>query len=219
MIPIYVGYDKREEIGFHAFITSVMHRTTAAVSFHPLSGPQKSGSNAFTYARFMVPFLQKHDGWAIFADACDMVCLADISDLWSLRDTTYAVQVVKHDYQTKYPRKYIGTAMESPNVDYPRKNWASLMLINCGHKAWKNLALFEAMEMPSMELLQFKFLEDDEIGELPAAWNWLADERGENPSAKLVHWTTGIPAFPHYVDAPMADLWAAEAVKITHATD
>ena len=93
------------------------------------------------------------------------------------------------------------------------------MLINCAHKSWKNLALFEAMELPSMELLQFKFLEDSEIGDLPAAWNWLADERGENPSAKLVHWTTGIPAFPQYAQTPMADLWAAEALKITHATN
>jgi lipopolysaccharide biosynthesis glycosyltransferase len=41
-----------------------------------------------------------YSGWAIFADG-DMVCQADISELWALRDDSKAVQVVKHDYQTK----------------------------------------------------------------------------------------------------------------------
>jgi hypothetical protein len=217
MIPIYTGFDRREEVGWHTFAASVMHRTTAAVGFIPLSGPQRNGSNAFTYTRFLVPFLQKYEGWAIFADACDMVCLADIADLWALRDARYAVQVVKHDYQTKHPIKYVGTEMESPNVDYPKKNWASLMLINCEHKAWRRLEIVEAMERPE-DMIRLLFLHEDEIGELPAVWNWLADERDDNPSAKIVHWTAGIPAFPHYAFAPMADLWAAEAVRVTHAT-
>ena len=43
-------------------------------------------------------------GWAICADG-DMVCQADISDLWALRDEFKAVQVVKHDYRTKNSKK------------------------------------------------------------------------------------------------------------------
>jgi hypothetical protein len=72
--------------------------------------------------------------------------------------------------------------------------------------------------MPSRELLQFKFMDDALIGELPRAWNWLADEHGENPSAKIAHWTTGIPAFARYSQAPMADLWAQESLRVTHVT-
>ena len=217
MIPVYTGFDAREEIGWHAFAASVMDRATESVAFIPVSGPQRDGSNTFTAARFLVPFLQRYEGFAVFADACDMVCMADIADLWALRDSQYAVQVVKHDYQTKHPRKYVGTEMESPNVMYPRKNWASLMLVNCEHEAWRRV-LPEVVDMPARALLEFRFLKDDEIGELPRVWNWLADEFGENDSAKLIHWTAGIPAFPAYTDAPMADLWAAAALKAQHAT-
>lgn len=218
MIPIYTGFDAREEVGWHAFTSSVMHNTTESVAFIPVSGPQRDGSNTFTAARFLVPFLQKYQGWAIFADACDMVCMGDIAGLWDLRDDKYAVMVAQHAYTSRHPRKYIGTAMESDNVPYPRKNWASLMLINCGHPAWKPV-LTEVFDMPSRDLLEFKFLPDEAIGELPATWNWLVDEYGENPDAQLLHWTAGIPAFPHYSEAPMADAWAQAAIKAQHATD
>jgi hypothetical protein len=106
--------------------------------------------------------------------------------------------------------------MESDNTDYPRKNWASLMLMNCAHPAWRTLT--RIFEMDSMDLLQFRFMDDDEIGGLPREWNWLCDEYGENDAAKVCHWTTGIPGFPNYTDAPMADLWAVEALKVTHVT-
>jgi hypothetical protein len=52
------------------------------------------------------------------------------------------VQVVKHDYKTKFPRKYLGTEMESANENYPRKNWSSLILWNC----WAHRALQRARE-------------------------------------------------------------------------
>jgi hypothetical protein len=46
----------------------------------------------------------------------------------------------------------------------------------------------------------------------------LVDEYGPNKEAQLLHWTAGIPAFPHYCNAPHAADWAAAACKITHAT-
>jgi hypothetical protein len=217
MITVYTGFDAREEVGWHAFTSSVMHGTTESVAFVPVSGPQRDGSNTFTAARFLVPFLQRYEGWAIFADACDMICTGDIGELWKLADPKYAVMVVPHRYDSRHPRKFVGTQMESPNVGYPRKNQASLMLINCGHPAWKSL-LPTVCDMPARDLLEFKFLDDALIGELPAVWNWLVDEYGENPDAKILHWTAGIPAFPAYAEAPMADLWAAAALKAQHAT-
>ena len=58
----------------------------------------------------------KFSGYAIYADG-DMVCNADITELWNLRDPNKAVQVVKHDYLTKMSEKYLG----NKNENYPKK--------------------------------------------------------------------------------------------------
>jgi hypothetical protein len=167
----------------------------------------RDGTNGFTYLRFLIPHLMGHRGWAIFADGADMICNADIKELADLYSPWHAVQVVKHEYQTKHPRKYVGTAMESANSDYPRKNWSSLMLINCGHYAWRSLTPEKVANMPGSFLHRFQFIEDRFVGELPIEWNWLADEYGRNDEAKLLHWTAGIPGFAHYKDAAHADKW------------
>jgi lipopolysaccharide biosynthesis glycosyltransferase len=204
MINIFCGFDKRESVGWHTFAASVLDNTKDAVALTPLQG-WSDGTNAFTRARFLVPVIQKHRGFALFADASDMICRGDIADLWAMRDHTKAVQVVKHQYKTQHPMKYVGTPMQAPNTDYPRKNWASLMLINCEHEAWQDAA--KLLETPTIDLLQFRHIQDGDIGELPVTWNWLVDEMGANADAKIAHWTAGIPAWPHYASAPMADEW------------
>ncbi len=226
VIPVYVGFDPREEVGTHAFNSSLIKRATSPVSIAPLhlgmfrsfySAGQRDGTNAFIYTRFLIPFLQDFRGWAVFADGADMILKADISELWALRNDYKAVQVVKHDYKTKHPQKYVGTGMEARNDDYPRKNWSSLMLINCAHFAWRQMTPENVEKMTGPELHRFSWMRDEVIGELPPVWNWLADEYGPNPDAKLLHWTAGIPAWPHYANAPHADDWAAEAMRVTHA--
>jgi hypothetical protein len=145
-------------------------------------------------------------GFALFVDAADMLLRGDLQELWALKDPRYAVQVVKHDYKTKHQRKYIGTELEAENRDYPRKNWSSVVIWNCGHIAhWK--AMDELKSKDGAYLHRFGWLNDSEIGELPATWNWLADEYGPNPDAKLLHWTAGIAGFTHYSEAPHADEW------------
>jgi len=214
MRMIFTGFDAREEFGWHAFTSSVIHHAKEAIAFVPISGPQRDGTNAFTYARFLVPVLQKHKGMALFVDGCDMVVRADICNLFDLFDARYAVQVVKHEYKTKHSVKYLGTAMEAQNSDYPRKNWSSVMLMNCEHPAWKKVTDIVMMSGP--ELHEFRFLKDDEIGDLPVEWGWLADEYGRSEHANLLHFTTGIPAFPAYSKTPHANDWIAAANKVTH---
>jgi hypothetical protein len=157
-----------------------------------------------------------YKGRAIFADAADMICLSDVNELQALlMNLTEAVGVVKHQYNTKNKTKYIGTPMESPNVDYARKNWASLMLINCEHPAWETITP-ESINTWSMgELLQFKFLADSEIEVIPNEWNRLVDEDQPVGGAKILHWTAGIPGFKHYEKAPGADLWRIECARAT----
>jgi lipopolysaccharide biosynthesis glycosyltransferase len=185
-------------------------------SFYPPG--QRDGSNSFTYTRFLIPFLQDYRGWAIFADGADMVCLADIAELWALRDEYKAVQIVQHEYKTKHPRKYLGTAMESENRDYRRKNWSSVMLINCASYGWRQMKPEKVAAMFGAELHSLDFLPVDRVGTLPAEWNWMPQEFGSNPDAKLIHWTAGIPGFPAYAQTEMADAWAAEAARVTHVT-
>lgn len=145
----------------------------------------------------------EYKGWAIFADG-DMLCRADIADLWNMRDPEKAVMVAKHDYKTKHKMKYIGTAMETINMSYPRKNWSSVMLWNCEHPSNLTLTPEYVMESKGSTLHRFDHLHDDEIGDIPLEWNWLAEEYVPK-DVKIIHYTLGVPAFKHYSDSPYAD--------------
>lgn len=207
-IELFCGYDTREAIGFHVFVGSVLQRASRPVAIHALDAsglPQ--GSNSFTLSRFMVPFLMGYRGHAIFADACDMLMLGDIAELDALFDPAFAVQVVKRpDYISRHARKYIGTSMECVQSNYSRKNWASLMLINCEHAAWRDLTPGAIAAAAPLDLLQLNFC-GASIGQLPFAWNVLVDEGNYEVVPKILHWTAGIPAFTHYRTAPYAASW------------
>lgn len=226
-IQLFAGYDSREAVGYHTFIQSVIDNSTAPIAISALhlgslqqvyNAGQRDGTNAFIYSRFLIPYLMNYNGFAIFADGCDMLCRGDIAQLWALRDPFKAVQVVKHDYKTKHPRKYLGTPIEAENGDYPRKNWSSLMIINCAHYAWRDITPETVEKMPGRYLHRFEFVEDRFLGELPKTWNWLADEYGANASARLIHWTAGIPGFDHYKDAIHAEEWFLSKDRANHAT-
>lgn len=227
LLNVFVGFDAREEIGFHTFVSSAIHQCSMPLSITPVgaklfpdfsSPAREDESNDFTRVRFLIPYILGYRGWALFCDGSDMVLRGDLAELWTMRDYYMAVQVVKHDYKTKHPRKYVGTQMEKENRDYPRKNWSSVMLINASHYAWRNLTPEVVQRMTGEDLHQFEFIKDERIGELPAEWNWLVDEYGSNESSKLLHWTAGIPAFPAYTESPMSDEWARSALQTQHKT-
>lgn len=211
MIRLFCGFDKREEPGLHVFVSSVLHRTSKPVNFVPLTSQGlKQGSNEFTMSRFLVPQICGFSGRAIFADGSDMLALADLAELDDLFDSRYAVQVVKHEaYISRHRRKYVGTTMECDQSNYVRKNWASVMLMNCEHPVWRSGLQKFLAEADLLKLLQFAFLNDDLVGALPAAWNVLVDEGQSNPEAKLLHWTVGIPHFQNYANADCSALWFA----------
>lgn len=222
MLQVYFGHDERVEAGTTAFVRSVIAHARAPVSLTPITrlntGEFKEGTNSFTFRRFLVPWMQRWEGWAVFVDGADMLCRADICELEPLFDPYMAVQVVKHDYRTRHPRKYVGSQLEAANGDYERKNWASVMAINCSHFAWRQVRPEFVEKAPALDLLQLRFLPDDRIGELPAVWNWLVDEHGRNESAKLIHFTAGIPAFEAHADAPMANEWTQSLLAASICT-
>ena len=144
-------------------------------------------------------------GWAVFIDG-DMILRDDIANLWALRDSSKAVLCVKHHYQSKANKKYLGAI----NENYPRKNWSSVILWNCGHPANKCLTPEFIENSTGAILHRFSWLQDQLIGEIPIEWNWLPDEFGCNHEAKLLHWTLGTPCFHEYSNAPMSEEWHAE---------
>lgn len=223
-VPLFVGFDPREAACYHTFCQSVLERSSIPVSFIPLhksmlSGfdGQRDGTNAFIYSRFLVPYIQNYRGWAIFCDG-DMVMMEDIAKLWALREQNLfnkAICVVKHDYKTKHPRKYIGTPMESDNQDYPGKNRSSVVMWNCNHYANMRLTPQLVTESPGSFLHRFQWLSDDQIGELPAEWNALSGEQ-DIGAASLLHFTLGSPGFSHYKDCDGAHHWHKAFKSATH---
>jgi lipopolysaccharide biosynthesis glycosyltransferase len=210
MINLYVGYDEREAIAYHVFCHSVIKNTSIPVKITPLVLSQlkefnethQDRSNDFVYSRFLTPHLNEFDGWAIFADG-DMICQADLKELIGMADPNKALMVVKHDYQTKASIKYLGNI----NENYPRKNWSSVILWNCSHPKHKILTPEFVSNQTGKFLHRFSWLDDNDIGELPVEWNWLACEYEKNTDAKLIHYTLGTPCFKDFRDTDMAEIW------------
>ena len=57
----------------------------------------KNQSTEFTYTRFLVPYLQDYEGWAMFCDN-DFLFLDDVKKIFDMRDDKYALMCCKHDY-------------------------------------------------------------------------------------------------------------------------
>lgn len=145
-----------------------------------------------------------------------MLCRADISELWEMRDDSKAVMVAKHNYESKAKKKYVGTGLETINVSYPRKNWSSVILWNCGHPSNRLLTPEYVMSSPGRKLHRFEHLMDYEIGDIPLVWNWLAEEYPVNEEAKLVHYTLGVPAMKEYAKSQNADEWFDTVMQANH---
>lgn len=189
------------------------------VSFHPLGlnmlkgfDGQRDGTNAFTLSRFLVPSLCDFQGWALFLDG-DMAVDIDIAELWAWRIALHdkALGVVKHDYITKHPRKYVGAPMETTNLDYPKKNWSSVMLWNCAHPMNRILTREFVTKATPAFLHRFEWL--TEVGELSAGWNYLVGEQAPS-SAHLYHYTLGVPGMKHYAQDHGSWKWHTSLLRM-----
>lgn len=201
MIPIFIGYDKRVRVAANVLIDSIYNHSSEPVSVTPLVIEQlrfqnlywrdrdPNQSTDFSFSRFLVPYLMKFDGWAIYMD-CDMLIQNDISDLWQQRENKYTLMCVKHDYKPLEKTKFLG---EKQTI-YPKKNWSSLMLLNCS----KCTKLTPNYINQSSGLTLHRFLwieEEDNIGEIDISWNFLVDYNNYSKVRKInnFHWTEGGP--------------------------
>lgn len=215
LIPVFVGYDPREAIAYHVCVNSIIRNASAPVAIVPValnlfkdySETHTDGSNHFIYTRFLVPYLMRWTGKAIFIDG-DMIVRGDVVELYNSLPMNKDVAVVKHDYKTRMPVKYLG----AKNEDYPRKNWSSVIVWNCASFPNRKLTPEFIMKATGAELHRFSWLSDNRIAELPSEWNWLPDEYGPNPNAKLLHYTLGTPCFAEFADTPQGEEWHRERI-------
>ena len=214
MIRVFVGYDSREAIAFSVLSHSIHARASEPVTVAPVRLSQLGGvyersrnplqSTDFSFSRFLTPRLCDYRGWAIFMD-CDMLVLEDIAALWRLRDERFAVQVVKHHHVPKEEKKFLG----EPQTKYEKKNWSSVMLMNC--ERCRALTPEYVNTASGLQLHQFKWLETDAlIGEIPSRWNHLVGYDPPRRDAALVHFTVGGPYFDEYRDCDYARQWFEE---------
>lgn len=170
-------------------------------------------SNEFSFTRFLVPYLCGYEGFGIFFD-CDMMLRTDIAKIFEAVDTDpgRAVYVVQHDYEPQDKVKFLNTVQ----YKYPRKNWSSVVLWNCGHEANKKVTTDYVNTATGMELHRFAWLEDSQIGKLDLRWNWLVGEYAEPPPDVFnVHWTVGGPYFLEYQNSDFSSEWFKEAARVT----
>lgn len=215
-LTVYIGWDSREPIAADVCKYSILKHASVPVNVVYLKQDHlrsigvydrpvdNLGSTEFTFTRFLVPYLNNYDGWAVFVD-CDFVFVDDIAKLLELADRTKAVQVVQHDYTPPAGVKMDGQVQHP----YPRKNWSSMIVWNCGHKDNKKVTLDFVNTATGQELHRFTWVRDKDIGSLPPEWNWLVGWYREirDGYPKAIHYTLGGPWFDDYKNCEYADVW------------
>ena len=219
-IKIFIGYDSREDIAYQVAKHSILKTANDPnkIEITPLKlselrekglywrDEDKLGSTEFTFSRFLIPELCNYQGWALFID-CDFLFKQDVSKLFEKIRDKYAVMCVHHDYTPAEGEKMDG----KQQVQYPRKNWSSMVLWNCGHPDNKKITK-EVVNNPATTgkyLHRFSWLDDAQIGEISHEWNWLVGwyKEPEQGHPAALHYTEGGPWFKEYQYCDYAVDW------------
>lgn len=218
---VFVGFDTREEDAFLVCRHMILRQTPAPVTVTPLVQDElrarglytrpadEPASTQFAFTRFLVPRLRDYQGWALSCD-CDFLFTRSLRELFACCDPASAALCVPHNYTPQRTQKMDG----QPQVAYPRKNWSSLVLWNCGHPANQTLTPDYVNTAPAADLHRFAWLADAQIGSLPDEWNWLEGE--SPPPARVpagIHFTNGGPWFPACRYVTYAGRWKAARLE------
>lgn len=226
---VFIGYDPREHDAWLVCRDSILAHASIPLCIQPLrmdglvraglyrrsfkvEGPQrydlvdgKPFSTEFSFSRFLVPSLCQFEGQAMFVD-CDFLFRADVAELFDLMKPSMAVHVVQRDYRPPEKQKMDGQAQQV----YPRKNWSSLMLFNCGHRNCAGLTPGRVSEERGEWLHQFRWCDTYALGDIPEEWNWLEGwSTNDAENVKAAHFTRGVPSMPGYENVRFADEWRA----------
>jgi|TARA_R110002110_G_scaffold3190_4_gene16441 lipopolysaccharide biosynthesis glycosyltransferase len=215
MYNVFVGWDSREEDAYKVCEHTLRKHSSVELNIVPLKREELiekglytrdeggSVSTEFAYTRFLTPHLSEYKGWSLFID-CDFLFTRDVAELFSLSDPNHAAMCVQHDYTPSEATKMDG----QKQVAYPRKNWSSCVLWNCGHPANAMITPDIVNTETGAFLHRFQWLPDNLIGELPLEWNWLEGEY-EKPDEipAVIHYTNGGAWFKECQDVDYAQEW------------
>ncbi len=217
-LKVFVGWDSREDIAYQVCKQSILNHASVPVQVIPLKQQElrkrgiywrdedKLASTEFTFTRFLVPFLSDYEGWSLFID-CDFVFKTDIKELFDLANDKYAVMCAHHEYTPKEGVKMDGKAQ----TQYPRKNWSSCVLFNCGHSSNRKIddTLVNNEHKTGAYFHRFSWLPDSQIGQFSHEWNWLTDwyDEPEDGTPKALHYTEGGPWFEEYKECKYCSDW------------
>ena len=217
-LKIFIGYDSREDIAYQTAKLSIEKHASVPVEIIPLKLKwlKKSGvytrpvdklaSTEFTFTRFLIPHLTEFKGWALFID-CDFIFLEDVAKLFAQTKDEYAVMCAQHDYTPAEGTKMDGQQQHQ----YPRKNWSSMMMINCSHpsNAVVTNDFVNDVYKTGAYFHRFSWLNDEEIGKLSHEWNWLVEwyKAPKDGTPKALHYTEGGPWFKEYQNCEYAVEW------------
>jgi hypothetical protein len=219
---IYIGYDSREKVAYDVCKYSIEKRASKPVEIRSLNlellrrrglywrKEDSLASTEFTYSRFLVPYLCNYVGNAVFVD-CDFLFLADVWELLDQFDPNKSIQCVQHDYKPTETVKMDG----AQQTVYPRKNWSSLMLLNCEHRDCKNLTISKVNTETGKYLHRFEWAKDENLGEISHLWNYLEGWYPSDGSPKAVHHTRGGPWFKEYQNVDWGKEWLEEYKDMT----
>jgi hypothetical protein len=200
VIRVFIGYDEREAVAANVFASSIQRRSSVPVAITPIvleqlsvftRKPDPLQSTAFS-------FYSVSNALPLRLRGLGAVCrLRHAHAGRHCKAVGFARRAIRGPGSEASARptettKFLGAVQ----TKYEKKNWSSLMLMNCGK--CKALTPEYVNTASGLELHQFKWLGDDSlIGELPAVWNNLVgyDDWGR-PS--LLHYTTGGPWFKEY---------------------
>lgn len=221
VLKVFIGYDSREDIAWQVARHSILRHAKDGVAVHPIRQPalrdlglytrpiDQNATTEFSLTRFLTPYLAaQSQGWVVFSD-CDFLYTTDVRNVLEGLDPAKAVYVVQHDYEPAHAVKMDGKAQTT----YPRKNWSSFMVFNCGHPDVQALTPDVVNSATPAFLHRFEWVGDDaDIGALDLDWNFL---EGEYPAMKtatprVIHYTNGGPWFTEWQDVDYGDLWRAE---------
>ena len=220
---VFIGFDSREVSAYQVCVHSLRSHASCALAVEPILEPHvralgmyrrhhelRDGrlwdtlsaapmSTEFALTRFLTPVLCQAD-WAVFCD-CDFLWRTDVAELLSLADPRYA------SWSCSMPTTLSPASRSTPDpVGLPTQELVQPRTVELPHPAHAPLPEL-VNTWTGRRLHAFGWLEDELIGSLPEAWNWLEGHSSPALEAKAVHFTRGTPDLPGYRDVAYASEW------------